>query len=98
MLHQGKYWLVLRREHPQADRHGYVREHRLVMERHLGRLLHPKEVIHHLNGNPQDNRIENLHLFPSNAEHMSIECRAGKCFGAASRRTNFSENLGRKGA
>jgi IS30 family transposase len=43
---------------------------RVLMEKKLGRPLTRTEVVHHINGIKNDDRIENLTLFGNNAEHM----------------------------
>lgn len=50
----------------------YILEHRYVMERHLGRYLRPKEVVHHIDGNPSNNTLANLQLLSSQGEHSHL--------------------------
>ena len=59
-------------DHPDANGHGYVQEHRLIAAGTIGRLLRPGEVVHHINGNPADNSPENLMVLSSQSEHMRV--------------------------
>lgn len=63
------YVYVKTKSHPYSNANGAVLEHRLVMEKFLGRFLTPIEVVHHLNEIKNDNRIENLFLFASAKDH-----------------------------
>jgi len=58
--------------HPLSGKQGYYAEHRLVMEKHIGRYLTKQEVVHHINHDILDNRLENLQLFATHGEHTKF--------------------------
>ena len=64
------YRMVGCRGHPHASGRWTVYVHRLVMEKHLGRYLDPKETVHHIDGNRANNDISNLMLYGSRGEHL----------------------------
>ncbi len=64
-IQRNGYVLVYQPEHPTVvgSARIYVAEHRLVMEKMIGRYLKPQETVHHKNGIRDDNRPENLELW-----------------------------------
>jgi len=72
---QRGYVMVLQQNHPFCNKTtGYIREHRLVMEKILGRYLKPTESVHHKNGIKNDNRPENLMIVVKNKNWHPCLC------------------------
>lgn len=66
-IEQGYLWIYMP-EHP-FNKQRYIKNARFVMEKHLKRYLKPDEVVHHINRNRFDDRVENLKVF-TRSEHM----------------------------
>ena len=57
--------------HPGATKAGYVREHRLIAEKILGRYLTDTEVVHHKDEDPSNNDPSNLLVYETNGKHLA---------------------------
>ena len=57
----GYIW-IYNPKHPSCNKKGYVLEHRLTMEKFIGRYLRSNEIIHHRNKVKDNNKIENLEI------------------------------------
>jgi len=66
------YVYILKPNHPFAKKNGYIAEHRLVVEKRIGRYLQPTERVHHINGIKDDNKSQNLKLFPNDGAHYKF--------------------------
>ena len=69
-IYRDGYYMVRIEGHPNATKQGYILEHRAVMEKSIGRHLSKEEVVHHINLNKSDNRVENL-MIMTDSEHKS---------------------------
>ena len=62
------------------NKKGNIKQHRRIMEEYLGRRLEPDEIVHHINGDKTDNRIENLKVMKRGA-HSALHRKAEKAAG-----------------
>lgn len=85
--HSKGYVRVLCSDHPNANKDGRMYEHILIISNLLGRGLRRKEQVHHVDGNPQNNAIQNLKIVTP-SEHRLIHSH-GK--GARSKRPHCAE-------
>lgn len=90
-LDKNGYQVLIRSLPTEDDERTNVLEHRLVMEKHLGRRLMPKETVHHVNGVRNDNRLENLELW--SGSHPSGQRVADKVAWAVEMIELYSEFL-----
>lgn len=67
------YVYIYSPHHPYKKIDNYVAEHRLIIEKAIGRFLSSSEVVHHINKITSDNRLENLMAFSNNGNHMKYE-------------------------
>lgn len=76
-VEKGDYDYAVVPDHPDATERGYVLHHRVIMENHLDRRLKEDEVVHHINEDTKDNRIENLKVI-SDSEHRRHHAFTGR--------------------
>jgi len=91
----GNYYLVYRPKHHEADKKGYVPEHRIIYEDYYKCSLLSWSEIHHIDHNGYNNDISNLKPFVDHSKHMKMHRKnfgqvCGRCYSVDVPRSSFS--------
>lgn len=71
---KNNYTLIKLHNHPFAFKDNYYPYHRHIVESYIMKYLSPEQIVHHIDGNKNNNDIKNLYIFSSNSEHASFHC------------------------
>lgn len=75
------HWMVYKPKHPNSNTRGYIYEHRLIMSEKLGRPLKKDEIVHHIDGNKENNKSKNLQVMTMGGrnKYHGIPIHCPKC-------------------
>ena len=74
----GGYKFIFNPNHHLSRKDGWVLVHRINMENKLGRKLKKCEVVHHKDGDRNNNEEYNLEVFKNNGSHIKDHCKKFK--------------------
>lgn len=77
-IERAGYIYIYSPDHPHAIHGRYVLEHRLIMEKAIGRFLKKEEIVHHKNMKKYDNRLSNLQIMSPSEHAKHHHPRLGK--------------------
>lgn len=80
IIRKGEYNYCIVKDHPNASKFGYVLHHRIIIENHLERILDANEIVHHINGDKLDNRLDNLQVMTSKMHNSFHSASRGRMF------------------